>query len=76
MSDVSESYTAVCGVEPVRCVNGYSSAHFILLVGQGGFSFSLSLATSFGSAFKLVATSFDSEEYMLAIFFKLVGSKF
>ncbi|KAI3510180.1 hypothetical protein L1887_25711 [Cichorium endivia] len=37
----------------------YSSNHQILLVGEGDFSFSMSLATSFGSASNIVATSFD-----------------
>ncbi|XP_057757803.1 uncharacterized protein At4g26485-like isoform X2 [Arachis stenosperma] len=40
----------------------YSSRHRILLVGEGDFSFSLSLATAFGSAHNLVATSIDSQE--------------
>lgn len=39
----------------------YSSKHKILLVGEGDFSFSLSLATAFGSAHNLVATSLDSQ---------------
>ena len=38
----------------------YSSAQSILVVGDGDFSFSLALATAFGSGEKLVATSFDS----------------
>lgn len=38
----------------------YSSKHRILLVGEGDFSFSLSLARAFGSAHTLVATSLDS----------------
>ncbi|MED6131693.1 hypothetical protein PIB30_012132 [Stylosanthes scabra] len=40
----------------------YSSRQRILLVGEGDFSFSLSLATAFGSAHNLVATSIDSHE--------------
>ncbi|KAE9591546.1 hypothetical protein Lalb_Chr20g0119631 [Lupinus albus] len=40
----------------------YSSNHKILLVGEGDFSFSLSLATAFGTAHNLVATSLDSHE--------------
>ncbi|XP_031745074.1 uncharacterized protein LOC101220669 [Cucumis sativus] len=38
----------------------YSSYHEILLVGEGDFSFSLSLAMSFGSASNILATSLDS----------------
>lgn len=39
----------------------YSSKQRILLVGEGDFSFSLCLATAFGSAHNLVATSLDSQ---------------
>ncbi|KAK1415469.1 hypothetical protein QVD17_31251 [Tagetes erecta] len=39
----------------------YSSDHEILLVGEGDFSFSVSLANVFGSASNIVATSFDSK---------------
>uniref|UniRef100_A0A6V7QW28 25S rRNA (uridine-N(3))-methyltransferase BMT5-like domain-containing protein n=1 Tax=Ananas comosus var. bracteatus TaxID=296719 RepID=A0A6V7QW28_ANACO len=46
--------------ERVRWAGHYSSAQQILLVGEGDFSFSLSLATSFGSASNIVATSLDS----------------
>ncbi|XP_050368357.1 uncharacterized protein At4g26485-like [Argentina anserina] len=42
----------------------YSSRHRILLVGEGDFSFALSLATHFGSARNMVATSLDSQEKM------------
>ncbi|XP_038899749.1 heavy metal-associated isoprenylated plant protein 41-like isoform X2 [Benincasa hispida] len=38
----------------------YCSYHDILLVGEGNFSFSVSLAMSFGSASNIVATSLDS----------------
>ncbi|CAN6167375.1 unnamed protein product [Urochloa humidicola] len=40
----------------------YSSAQDILLVGDGDFSFSLALATAFGSGANLVATSLDTYE--------------
>lgn len=39
----------------------YSSKQRILLVGEGDFSFSLCLATHFGSARNMVATSLDSQ---------------
>ncbi|XP_020870769.1 heavy metal-associated isoprenylated plant protein 41 [Arabidopsis lyrata subsp. lyrata] len=38
----------------------YSSKHQILLVGEGDFSFSCSLATCFGSASNIYASSLDS----------------
>ncbi|XP_050235992.1 uncharacterized protein LOC126686025 [Mercurialis annua] len=43
-----------------KWVNNYSSIHRILLVGEGDFSFSSSLAQSLGSASNIVATSLDS----------------
>ncbi|XP_020108395.1 heavy metal-associated isoprenylated plant protein 41-like [Ananas comosus] len=49
-------------MERERWVGHYSSEHQILLVGEGDFSFSLSLATSFGSASNIVATSLDSHD--------------
>lgn len=47
-------------IEKEKWVKHYSSSHQILLVGEGDFSFSLSLAIGFGSAYNLFATSFDS----------------
>ncbi|CAA7015436.1 unnamed protein product [Microthlaspi erraticum] len=41
-------------------VKHYSSEHQILLVGEGDFSFSSSLATRFGSASNVTASSLDS----------------
>ncbi|CAN0863444.1 Heavy metal-associated isoprenylated plant protein 41 [Linum grandiflorum] len=42
----------------------YCSSHKILLVGEGDFSFSSSLALAFGSAVNIVATSLDSQEFL------------
>ncbi|CAN8287950.1 unnamed protein product [Cochlearia groenlandica] len=46
--------------EEVVWVGQYSSKHEILLVGEGDFSFSLSLAARFGSASNISASSLDS----------------
>ncbi|KAE9598572.1 hypothetical protein Lalb_Chr15g0082421 [Lupinus albus] len=43
-----------------KWVTHYCSDHKILLVGEGDFSFSLSLAQSFGSSSNIVASSLDS----------------
>lgn len=48
--------------EPERCLKHYSSKQRILLVGEGDFSFSLSLAKAFGSAHNMVASSVDSQD--------------
>ncbi|KAF7142093.1 hypothetical protein RHSIM_Rhsim06G0233200 [Rhododendron simsii] len=46
-------------------VKYYCSSHKILLVGEGDFSFSLSLAQSFGSASNIVASSLDSYDDLI-----------
>ncbi|KAI3769111.1 hypothetical protein L6452_00210 [Arctium lappa] len=43
----------------------YSSNHQILLVGEGDFSFALSLAISFRSGFNIVASSIDSYDVVI-----------
>lgn len=48
-----------------RWINRYCSNHQILLVGEGDFSFSLSLATAFDSAVNIVATSLDTRDELL-----------
>lgn len=47
--------------EAEKCIKHYSSSQRILLVGEGDFSFSLSLAKAFGSAHNMVATSLDTQ---------------
>ncbi|CAM8978901.1 unnamed protein product [Rhodiola kirilowii] len=51
-------------LETEICVGPYSSFHRILLVGDGDFSFALSLAKSFRSAINIVATSIDKHNYL------------
>lgn len=51
-------------VEKGRWIKHYSSLHRMLLVGDGDFSFSCSLAVTFGCASKMVATSLDSKDFL------------
>ncbi|KAL3821179.1 hypothetical protein ACJIZ3_007084 [Penstemon smallii] len=52
-------------VREERWIKHYSSSHDILLVGEGDFSFSLSLAMAFCSATNIVATSLNSYEELI-----------
>ena len=65
--DAREGFSAIVlkeldgeeGEEEDKWVGQYSSTQSILLVGEGDFSFSLALATGFGSGGNIVATSLD-----------------
>ncbi|XP_073289210.1 heavy metal-associated isoprenylated plant protein 41-like [Primulina huaijiensis] len=48
--------------EDEKWIKHYSNRHEILLVGEGDFSFSASLARAFGHASNIVATSLDTKE--------------
>ncbi|XP_041998557.1 uncharacterized protein At4g26485-like isoform X2 [Salvia splendens] len=48
-----------------RWIKHYSSCHRILLVGEGDFSFSTCLASAFGWASNMVATSLDSQGFVV-----------
>ncbi|CAN0922852.1 Heavy metal-associated isoprenylated plant protein 41 [Linum grandiflorum] len=60
--DPSSAMAVVYGDEVRRWITHYSSDQQILLVGEGDFSFSLCLATAFGSASNIVATSLDTKD--------------
>ncbi|KAG8385980.1 hypothetical protein BUALT_Bualt03G0101500 [Buddleja alternifolia] len=48
-----------------RSIKHYSSSHRILLVGEGDFSFSTCLATAFVWASNMIATSLDSQDFLI-----------
>lgn len=57
-----------------KWISHYSNQQRILLVGEGDFSFASSLATAFGDATNIVATSLDSEGTTLYLYISLVNS--
>ncbi|XP_071736212.1 uncharacterized protein At4g26485-like [Rutidosis leptorrhynchoides] len=52
----------------------YSSNHKLLLVGEGDFSFSLCLATAFGSAHNIVATTIDTHKELVKKYSNAIGN--
>ncbi|KAK9673776.1 hypothetical protein RND81_12G188700 [Saponaria officinalis] len=50
--------------ETVQKIGPYTSKQKILLVGEGDFSFSASLAVAFGCASNMIATSLNSQEFL------------
>ncbi|XP_022717875.1 uncharacterized protein At4g26485-like [Durio zibethinus] len=57
-----------------RWIRHYCSFHKILLVGEGDFSFSASLAKAFGSATNMVATSLDSRGFLFRNYKKAMSN--
>ncbi|XP_074303419.1 uncharacterized protein LOC141637912 [Silene latifolia] len=53
----------------------YTSIQKILLVGEGDFSFSTSLAVAFGSASNMIATSLDTQEFLTENYSKFPTNK-
>ncbi|KAL2475963.1 Uncharacterized protein Adt_36699 [Abeliophyllum distichum] len=62
--DQSETTSEESLVAEGKWIKHYNSYHRILLVGEGDFSFSASLAVAFGSAFFMIATSLDSQDFL------------
>lgn len=56
----AKAYTYEMEVQETKRLRHYSNKQKILLVGEGDFSFSLSLARAFGSATNLTATTLDT----------------
>lgn len=59
-----EERVSVGLISTIAWMGYYGSCHKILLVGEGDFSFSTSLARAFGSATNIIATSLDSIDFL------------
>ncbi|XP_022877731.1 uncharacterized protein LOC111395807 isoform X1 [Olea europaea var. sylvestris] len=62
--EVEEEKVINCLVAEGKWIKHYNSYHRILLVGEGDFSFSASLAVAYGSASNMIATSLDSVDFL------------
>ncbi|VFQ91732.1 unnamed protein product [Cuscuta campestris] len=69
-----EQETNMGVVEEEKWLKHYSSSHKMLLVGEGDFSFSASLAAAFGSAVNMVATSLDSKTTSRKVYTKALNN--
>ncbi|CAA2974907.1 Hypothetical predicted protein [Olea europaea subsp. europaea] len=61
---VEEEKAIKCLVAEGKWIKHYNNNHRILLVGEGVFSFSASLAVAFCSASNMIATSLDSVDFL------------
>ncbi|KAG8385981.1 hypothetical protein BUALT_Bualt03G0101600 [Buddleja alternifolia] len=61
-------------VDEGRWIKHYNSRHGILVVGDGDFSFSASLAVAFGCASHMIATSLDSKEFLRENYHKFMSN--
>ncbi|KAK9673769.1 hypothetical protein RND81_12G188200 [Saponaria officinalis] len=61
--------------ETVKKIGLYMSKQTILLVGEGDFSFSASLAVAFGCASNMIATSLNSQEFLAKNYSKFRRNK-
>ncbi|XP_047975013.1 uncharacterized protein At4g26485-like [Salvia hispanica] len=62
---VKNSSSSSSSIIEEKWIKHYSSRHSILLVGEGDFSFSACLARALGSAANIIATSLDSQEFLM-----------
>ncbi|KAL7130732.1 hypothetical protein ABFS83_13G153500 [Erythranthe nasuta] len=69
-SSSSNRVVVAAAVDDVRWIKHYSSRHRILMVGDGDFSFSASLAVAFGRASNMTATSLDSLDFLMKNYWK------